>query len=58
MYKPTVMESGELLLPSGKLLGTRKYRHLYKQYYRPGVIAQNRKMLTGTMFSNELALKS
>lgn len=34
------MPSGELLLPNGKLLGHREFRHFYKIYYRP--ISDNR----------------
>jgi hypothetical protein len=28
---PTVTSTDELLLPNGKMLGHRKYRHIYKQ---------------------------
>lgn len=32
--KPTLTPNDELLLPNGKLLGHRKYRHIYRQTLR------------------------
>jgi len=32
--KVKVLDSGEIQLPNGTILGHRKYRHLYKQYFR------------------------
>jgi len=32
--KVKVLESGEIQLPNGTILGHRKYRHLYRQYFR------------------------
>jgi len=32
--KVKVLENGEIQLPNGRILGHRKYRHLYRQYYR------------------------
>jgi len=32
--KAKVLDSGEILLPNGQILGNRAYRNLYKQYFR------------------------
>ena len=56
-YKPSILQSGELLLPNGKLLGNRKYNHLYRQYFRPFMSARSRLGLTNGR-STELLLKS
>ena len=46
----TLSDIGELVLPSGKIIGHRDYKHLYKQPYRtpdnrPSVIANQREEL-------------
>lgn len=45
--KPTLTQNDELLLPNGKLLGHRKYRHIYRQTLRvPNEFALKLKCLT------------
>lgn len=53
---PTLMSTDELLLPNGKMLGHRKYKHIYKQAVRINDWFENNKLKMLDSGANQHAL--